>query len=529
MKQFSTLFTLLCLLASATFVSAQERYLDEVFTDVTVDRDVVYGNNISVLTGQPAPADLLLDLYRPAGDTITDRPVVIYLHTGSFLPPLFNGGISGARSDSVVVEICTQLAKRGYVAAAATYRQGWNPLATDQNGRTGTLLNAVYRGIQDTRTAIRYFRRSAAEGIAGSAPNPYGINPENIALFGQGTGGYLTFASAYVDRIDEVAALDKFINTETLQVYVDTSLSGDPYGLNARPLNIPNHVGYSSDFKLAANAGGALGDSTWIEGRDDEPATIGFHLPADPFAPYYRGAVIVPTTGEFVVDVTGTRLAIEKANEMGNNAVFQEANNDLTNPLVQRVEAYKQIEFALGVDTFQLATDNIYPFVTDGVASGPYEWWNKAQLDLIVAGTNAAAGTDFDSDALHQQGLLFNPDMSKEKALAYIDTMMNYFTPRAYLALNLMATSTNEVLSAEEVQLEIGPNPMSDYMFVRSAQDKPMLDIAVYDMSGKLVQGLMGINDNQYVIRRSANMDSGIYVVQVRFKEGFVSRKIVLE
>lgn len=524
MKQNLTLLTCLCLFLTTGTLLAQERYLDEVFSDVVVERDQVYGNNLTVLSGSPVPEDLLMDVYYPDGDTITDRPAVIYLHTGSFLPPLFNGQITGARSDSVVVEVCTQLAKRGYVAIAATYRQGWNPIATDQNVRTGTLLNAVYRGIQDTRTAIRFLRKTVAED-----GNPFGINPENIALIGQGTGGYLTLASSFLDRIEEVSALDKFIDTETAEVYVDTSLSGDPYGLDARPLNIPNHVNYSSDFKMAMNLGGALGDSTWIEGRDDEPAIIGMHFPLDPFAPYYAGAVIVPTTGEFVVDVTGTRLAVEIANEIGNNAVFVEANNDLTDPIVQRIEALKQAPGSNGVVNFPLATDNVYPFVTETPAGGWYEWWSKEQLDLVVAGTNAATGQMFDSDELHQNGLLTNPDMSKEKALRYIDTIMNFFTPRAYLALNLMATSTNEVLSADAVDLEMGPNPMADHMFVRSAADKPMLDIAVYDMSGKLVQGLMGINDYQYLLRRTSNMRSGLYVVQVRFKEGYVSKKIMLE
>jgi hypothetical protein len=60
------------------------------------------------------------------------------------------------------VEICTRLAKSGYVAIAATYRQGWLPLSENQNTVTGTLLQAAYRGIQDVRSLIRYLRKDMA-------------------------------------------------------------------------------------------------------------------------------------------------------------------------------------------------------------------------------------------------------------------------------------------------------------------------------------------------------------------------------
>ncbi len=36
------------------------------------------------LLKHPALENLLMDVYEPAGDTETDRPVVVMLHTGSF-------------------------------------------------------------------------------------------------------------------------------------------------------------------------------------------------------------------------------------------------------------------------------------------------------------------------------------------------------------------------------------------------------------------------------------------------------------
>ncbi|MGB1481303.1 MAG: hypothetical protein ACPG66_08020, partial [Flavobacteriales bacterium] len=70
MKKFLTLA--LCFLAFSQ-LDAQVRYLNEVFTDVNVTTDVVYGSNVTVLPllqgAPPSAQPLLCDIYEPAGDT----------------------------------------------------------------------------------------------------------------------------------------------------------------------------------------------------------------------------------------------------------------------------------------------------------------------------------------------------------------------------------------------------------------------------------------------------------------------------
>ena len=144
------------------------RYIDEVFADVTVTPNVQYGTNITVipaLQGQPPAAQpLMLDLYEPAGDTQTDRPLILYFHTGNFLPQYVNGSALGNKDDSATVAICTEFAKKGYVVASCDYRLGWNPTAATQSERTLQLIQAAYRGVQDSRTAVRFFRKSSGRG-----------------------------------------------------------------------------------------------------------------------------------------------------------------------------------------------------------------------------------------------------------------------------------------------------------------------------------------------------------------------------
>lgn len=526
MKQFNKLFLGLLALFLVSGLTAQERYLDEIFTDVNVQSNVAYGANITVITvpvtGSPSLDTLKMDIYTPVGDDATDRPVVIYFHTGSFLPAIINGQVTGTKEDSTAAEICRRLARQGYVAISATYRAGWNPTALGADGqdiRTGTLLNAAYRGIQDARTAIRYLRRTEAE-----FGNPYGINSDNITLWGQGTGGYISYGCAFLDSYDEVV-LDKFIGANA-EVYVDTALSAGPYGLENRPLNVANHVGYSSDFKLAVNVGGALGDTSWIDGTPEEPAVLGFHVFLDPFAPYLDGPVIVPTTGDFVVNVSGTRRVTEMVNQNGNNAVFQTANDDLSDPINLRNKAYAQADVTtiLG-QNIKLSVDNMYPFVTDTLASGPWEWWSFADLQAYVAAVNFVTGGSYDAQMLNARSQLLNPDMSKAKAMAHIDTMMAYFNPRAYLALNL-ATDTKEILSAHSVEMTVGPNPVSTSTFIQTAADKPMKNLALYHLNGKLMRGIMNVNSNTFELHRG-NLAPGIYVLQAEFEEGIVTKKLV--
>ena len=182
----------------STFHSyAQYRYFDEVFTDVTVESDVKYGKNYSVLTGVPVLEDLLMDVYMPDGDTEAKRPLVIIAHSGSFLP----AGLFlpfGTKGDSSAVEMCTQFAKRGWVAVAMNYRIGWNPVAPEQQDRAGTIMTAVYRSAQDARTCVRFFQDDAANA------NTYKVDTTKITVGGSNSGGYTALAVAYLDKVEEI-------------------------------------------------------------------------------------------------------------------------------------------------------------------------------------------------------------------------------------------------------------------------------------------------------------------------------------
>ena len=157
---------LLLLLAFGARVTAQDRYLEPVFSQAS-KTSVFYGSNFTFLPllqgGHFTRQPLQMQVYRPVGDTETARPLIIYLHTGNFFPYPANGSCGGLLTDSANVAFATRLAQMGYVVAVADYRLGWNPFSTQELIRRFTLINAVYRGVQDVRTCIRYFRKDVSD------------------------------------------------------------------------------------------------------------------------------------------------------------------------------------------------------------------------------------------------------------------------------------------------------------------------------------------------------------------------------
>ncbi len=450
MRKKLQLVAILCLVV-ASLGSYAQRYLTEQFA-VTKTSNVIYGVNISVITGSPASDTLKMDVYQPTGDVVTARPLVLVLHTGSFLPAIMNGGPTGSKTDSAVVEMCTRFAKRGYVAVAPNYRLGWNPVSTSVDVRTGTLLNAVYRAIQDAKNCVRFFKNDKATA------NVYKIDTAKIAVGGLGSGGYVALAYASLNDTTEIQ-LAKFIDNSATppHPYVNQSLSGNFDGTNNKPLNIANYATHTSTINMVFNVGGAVGDSTWIEAG--EVPVVAFQCTKDPNAPYKTGAVIVPTTGQFVVVASGSYDVERIVNKpaINNNAVF------IAHPSYD--------VYTSKANMHNHGFQGLYPFMTPAPGSAtcpttpvsvekeqgsPWDWWNEA---TFIAMYNAGTGTTNGAGANCVQKLS-NEDMSASKGRLYIDTIQGYLNPRMVCALGLAECAMVGVQEISEVaELSIFPNP----------------------------------------------------------------------
>lgn len=517
MKKVFTPILFLILLISSYCASAQKRYFDPMFNKVTVTGNIIYGANATILTiadtsiKQAVKQPLTLDLYTPEGDVATDRPLILYFHTGNFLPFPQNLSTSGTKRDSTCVDICTKLAKLGYVVASVDYRLGWNPTAGDKTTRVFTLINAAYRGVQDARTCIRYFKKSVNEN-----GNPYGIDPSKIVLWGQGTGGYVTLTATALDSYSKIvtASNGKFTTTIGGQPVpmVLTSVNGDIYGTSVGivpaagypppftpgdTLCYPNHVGYDSDFALSVNMGGAIADTAWID--PGQAPIIAIQCPYDPSTPYKEGIVIVPIPGNplDVVEVQGSYLATKLSTQYGNNASF---SNIIFNDPVS-VSA-------------KLKSDGIpglFPIYGNaGVGdSSPWDFWAPTNPNNLY-------------------GLATNSTMSAAKGRAFIDSIITFYKYRACYALNLAdcnTVATKEVLTDNQIGLEIGPNPSHSIINISTDAKYPIESAYLYDIKGNLVKAKTSINSNQYTLERFS-LPVGNYFVNLHFKDGIITKQI---
>jgi hypothetical protein len=543
MKKIYTLLFFLCI----SFVSMEldaQRYLEETFSDVEVEENIIYGQNTTILpllVGQPPAKRLLnLNLMTPAGDTETNRPLIILLHTGNFLPQFANGAINGTENDPYVVNLATKLAKLGYAVALADYRKGWNPLG-EQEVRTGTLINAAYRGVQDATTCARFFRKSVAGG------NPYGVDPDRITIWGVGTGGYISLAASSLDSYTDVL-IPKFFGSDidgngTPDPFVIQPINGDPFaetivGLNpltGDTLNHLNHTeGWSNEFQLCVNMGGAVGDTSWIDAND--PPMISFHVPTDPFAPYEEDILIVPTTGDLVVEVQGSYTIQERLTALGNNTVFENGlfNDDFTDAASQANDGLSGL-FPFRRPNWDLTDDGMDNPVP--VEASPWEFWDETTFSTAPLGQvtltdpgDPCEGVPIESCNWHLISLGSNPDMSFMKADTYQDSIVNFFAPRACLALNLpdcvgLFSDTEDLIDDSFVKMS--PNPTSADLNI-NASDQTILAMEVYDLQGRLVKAVREINDAGYVLNTS-DFNKGMYVIKLQFEEGIVSKRVMFQ
>ncbi|MFT4526381.1 MAG: hypothetical protein ACI85F_002554 [Bacteroidia bacterium] len=520
MKKHLLTLTALAILSTGAF--GQDRYLTEIFTDVTMTSNVEYGQNWYVFSSNvedavvitdeiPEIQPIRMDVYEPVGDTVSNRIPVIIMHTGNFLPRYFNQATTGSRTDKSVTSMANSLAKRGYVAFPISYRLGWNPLSTDEEVRKGTILNAIYRALLDVKTCVRYLRKTVAED-----GNPHGIDAEKTVLFGFGTGGYISTNYVALDRMAELE-IEKFTNSAG-NIYIDTSLVGQIDG-SGGAINVYNHSSYSNDVLAAVNAGGALGDSSWSEAG--EPPVISFHCPDDPFAPFEHGIVVVPGTNFNVVDVSGSKRIIGEANANGNNQIMR--NQTYTDPV--SLASYDRLASshpALGLNPDDY--EGLYPFIRPTVTapeSAPWDWWNPAEITGTVDFLNTIPGVSLDASAILAGSSATNPDMSEAKSDAYIDTIVQYMSPRL---VHVLVSGVDELDQQIAQNTFIYPNPAAAGITIRVNGFK-MTSVEVFNLNGALVAEEQNLNTGRLEMNVE-NLPAGLYLVKVRTDEGFTTQKL---
>lgn len=228
------LLVLLFIISPELFSQCDGRYENEIFDEVSktiVEYTDVY--NWSALD-----SGLDMDIYQPVGDTVTNRPVLIFAHGGVY--------VAGNKNNPPMVSLCEAFAKRGYVTASIQYRLT-SSLSLLSPDASDIFSQTVLNSVSDMKAAVRYFRKDVAENN-----NAYGINPDFIFVGGYSAGAV---TAAHLSVIDDNQVPAEF------QSFYDVA-----GGIEGNSGN----SGYSSEVSGAILLAGAINTLDFID-ADDEP------------------------------------------------------------------------------------------------------------------------------------------------------------------------------------------------------------------------------------------------------------------
>jgi predicted esterase len=164
-----------------------KRYVDVVFAQATTTPNVTYATAPDLVSS--APVSLKLDVFTPTGDTVTNRPAIVWVHGGGFR--------TGTKAATATV--AAEYARRGYVTFSIDYRLDPGNRCQDvQDGKitdpdelaleTARCERAIFAAQHDTQAVARFIRGNASS---------YGVDPGKIAVGGFSAGAVTALHVAY--------------------------------------------------------------------------------------------------------------------------------------------------------------------------------------------------------------------------------------------------------------------------------------------------------------------------------------------
>jgi para-nitrobenzyl esterase len=250
LKLLSIMLTCMACLMIQSAGAQGVRYQDSVFAGYTKTTNITYS---TVFNQQ-------MDVYQPAGDVATDRPLVILAHGGSFIT---TGG--DRNGDSAILWLCRDLARKGYVTLSMDYR-----LALPQNlifpTNGDSAISEVLEAVSDGKAIVRYFYKDVLTN-----GNSYRIDTNNIYVGGNSAGGVLFMQYAYIDSVNEMAA-----NYQAMLPIIGGTLEGNS-----------GNPGYSTNIKGVISLAGGLAQTSFM-GFCSKPIVYAQGT-ADQVVPYFCG------------------------------------------------------------------------------------------------------------------------------------------------------------------------------------------------------------------------------------------------
>ena len=251
-----TLF--LCLIVTfSVHCSAQlcntNRFIDSAFS-VTKTYNIEYQQ--AKAFGSIFSTPHYLDIYEPTSDTLTYRPLVVFLFGGGYL--------IGDKLNPPANDYCSYWAERGYVCVSVNYRIGFNSLITESAER------AVYRSTQDLQAALRFLAENR---------NLYGVDTANVIASGNSAGGITSIHNAFMEQSQAPISYQGFGFGLASDDLGGVYSSGNTFWNNEEVMT----------HGLISNWGGIIDTSFIGDAVDDYIPTILFHGDQDSVVNYNSG------------------------------------------------------------------------------------------------------------------------------------------------------------------------------------------------------------------------------------------------
>lgn len=258
-----------------TMICCAQDYISKQYSIQNTIKNIPYGIAQNYLNESDT---LKLDIYKPAGNTATNRPLLVLVHGGAW--------VGGDKSETSLIQTAQEFVKRGYVVATVNYRLGthkanWalTPFQKDVNAAfhlvyisdSAEVMRAWYRAIQDVKGAIRFLKARYKQDS---------ICTEAVYVGGESAGGFNAMGVAFLDKNSEKPAscaaisdvpmpqsnlLDNYPGSKVSSAQLKRPDLGDVDG----SLNINGH---HAKVKGVLNLfGGLLAESiskNWMAGQD---------------------------------------------------------------------------------------------------------------------------------------------------------------------------------------------------------------------------------------------------------------------
>jgi predicted esterase len=478
------------------FAQIPYRYTDSLFTFEEPQFQIVYATAPELnrpYFGESFTHDeeLIMRLFTPQDNTTNKRPAIICIHGGAF--------ISGNQNHDDMIAFCELFASRGYVSASIKYRLGMNPLSPSSSER------AVYRGLQDSRAAIRYLKENH---------EAFRIDTNNVYILGSSAGAFAGLHNVFMNEDSERPA-----STFSSPDLGDYDAIENQYKHNGQP-----------DGLIAL--WGALSNTNLIQSGDEQIPVFLVHGTDDDIVPF---GIDHPFGISFYPETYGSKVIAERFVELnyphetyfveGEGHEFYGASNGNWSSGPNEywdTTATRSVNFLYNLHkptaSFELYAEGntitFYDFSTQNIT----DWyWNFGD-----------GNTSFEQNPVHT----YTEEGEFKVLLTVKNEIDSWDTTSMRVNISITGITENNNLPNRFSLSQNYPNPFNPVTTIKfNIEHSSFTTLSVYDILGNEVTRLVNdhISPGTYLAKWNAeNYPSGLYIYKLISGSHTISKKMLL-